>query len=255
MQPTTDALPRATPVPPPPAGPRTLAEEVLVVLSLSVLARAAYAILSLLEAPIAGVIVAAADQSNAFTRQLLGFVFGLAPALLVLHLVRRSGEGLVVVGLEADRPVRDVVRGALLFVLVGIAGIGVYLAAVELGVNRFVVPTPPLGHWWTIPALVLNAVEAGVVEEVIVLGYLITRLQQLSWSPMWAIATTALLRGSYHLYQGWGGFAGNVAMGLLFGYLFLRWGRRTWPFVVAHVLLDVGAGVGFILFRDVLPGF
>jgi hypothetical protein len=25
--------------------------------------------------------------------------------------------------------------------------------------------------------------------------------------------------------------------------------------VVAHVLLDVGAGVGFILFRDRLPGF
>ena len=29
----------------------------------------------------------------------------------------------------------------------------------------------------------------------------------------------------------------------------------AWPFVVAHVLLDVGAGVGFILFRDRLPGF
>ena len=51
------------------------------------------------------------------------------------------------------------------------------------------------------------------------------------------------------------GFLGNLAMGALFGVLFLRWGRRTWPFVVAHVLLDVGAGIGFILFRDRLPGF
>ena len=139
--------------------------------------------------------------------------------------------------------------------MVGVGGIGVYLLAVELGVNRFVVPVPPLGHWWTIPALVMNAVEAGVVEEVIVLGYLITRLQQLSWPAVFAVGASALLRGSYHLYQGWGGFLGNVAMGVLFGYLFLRWGRRTWPFVVAHVLLDVGAGVGFILFRDRLPGF
>ena len=255
MQPATDARMPATPVPPAPADRRMLAEEVLVVLSLSVLARAAYAILSLLEAPIAGVIVAAADQSNAFTRQILGFVFGLAPALLVLHLVRRSGEGLVAIGLQADQRSRDLARGALVFVVVGIAGIGVYLAAVELGVNRFVVPTPPLGHWWTIPALILNAIEAGVVEEVIVLGYLVTRLQQLSWSPLAAVAASALLRGSYHLYQGVGGFVGNVAMGALFGFLFLRWGRRTWPFVVAHVLLDVGAGVGFILFRDRLPGF
>jgi hypothetical protein len=232
-----------------------LAEEVLVVLSLSVLRPVAFAILSLLEAPIAGVVVAAADQSGEFARQILGFVFALAPALLVVHLVRRSGEGVAVVGLAVERPGRDVARGVLLCVVVGIAGIGVYLAAVELGVNRFVVPVPPLGHWWTVPALVLNALEAGVVEEVVVLGYLLTRLQQLSWSPAWAIVGSAALRGSYHLYQGLGGFVGNLAMGLLFGYLFLRWGRRTWPFVVAHVLLDVGAGVGFILFRESLPGF
>ena len=224
-------------------------------LSLSVLSSAAYAILSLLEAPISGVVVAAADQSNAFARQVLGFVFGIAPAFLVLHLVRRNGEGMRVVGLRVDTPGLDAARGALVFATVALAGLGIYLAAVELGVNRFVVPTPPLGHWWTVPALVLNALQAGLVEEVVVLGYLITRLQQLSWSPAVAVGTSALLRGAYHLYQGWGGFVGNLAMGLLFGALFLRWGRRTWPFVVAHVLLDVGAGVGFILFRDRLPGF
>jgi membrane protease YdiL (CAAX protease family) len=48
---------------------------------------------------------------------------------------------------------------------------------------------------------------------------------------------------------------GNLAMGALFGWLFLRWGRRTWPFLLAHALLDVAAGIGFILFRDRLPGF
>jgi uncharacterized protein len=255
MQPGTDAPPIDTPVPPPPVGRRMLVEEILVVLSLSILARVAFAILSLVESPIAGVVVAAADQSNAFVRQLLGFFFGLAPVFLVVHLVRRSGEGIGVVGLKSDHPAGDLARGAMLFVVVGIAGVGVYLAAVELGVNRFVVPTPPLGHWWTVPALFLNSVEAGLVEEVIVLGYLVTRLQQLSWSPILAIGASAVLRGSYHLYQGFGGFVGNVAMGLLFGFLFLRWGRRTWPFVVAHAMLDIGAGVGFILFRDSLPGF
>jgi membrane protease YdiL (CAAX protease family) len=43
-------------------------------------------------------------------------------------------------------------------------------------------------------------------------------------------------------------------MGVLFGVAFLRL-RRTWPFVIAHFLLDVAAGVGFILFRKHLPGF
>jgi hypothetical protein len=241
-------------VPPATADRRTLIEEILVVGSLSVLSSVASAILSLFEAPIAGVVVAAANQSNAFARQLLAFAFGLAPVFLVLHLVRRSGEGAVVVGLPSPRA-NDAVRGAALSVLVGLAGIGVYLAAVELDVNRFVVPVPPLGHWWTVPALLLNAIEAALVEEVIVLGYLITRLQQLAWSPWQAIGASALLRGGYHLYQGLGGFLGNVAMGALFGLLFLRWGRRAWPFVVAHALLDVGAGIGFLLFRDRLPGF
>jgi membrane protease YdiL (CAAX protease family) len=255
MQPATDAPRIDAPVPPARLDRRTLAEETLVVLSLSVLRPAAFAILSLLEAPIAGVVVAAADQSTEFTRQVLGFLFALAPVLLVVHLLRRDGEGIEVIGLSPDRPAKDLARGVALGAVVGLAGIGVYLAAVELGVNRFVLPVPPLGHWWTVPALLLNAVEAGLVEEVIVLAYLITRLRQLSWTPVQAIAASALLRGSYHLYQGWGGFVGNLAMGALFGFLFLRWGRRTWPFVVAHVLLDVGAGVGFILFRDRLPGF
>ena len=243
------------PVPPAPTDRRTIAEEVLVVLSLSVLSGAAYAILSLIESPVSGVVVAAANQSNAFARQVLAFVFGLAPAFLVLHLVRRTGEGPAAIGLGEPRPVQDVGRGAALFLVVGAAGLAIYLAAVALGVNRFVVPTPPLGHWWTVPTVFLNAIEAAAVEEIVVLGYLVTRLQQLSWSATQAVGASALLRATYHVYQGWGGFAGNLAMGALFGLLFLRWRRRTWPFLLAHALLDIGAGVGFILFRDRLPGF
>jgi uncharacterized protein len=233
---------------------RTRIEEVVVVLMLSLLASAVYAILSLLEAPLAGVVVASADQSQQLARQLVGIVFGLAPVFLVVHLLRRSGEGVAGIGFAVDRPGPDLAKGLALFAVIGLAGVGLYLAAVELGVNRFVVPAPPLGHWWTVPVLLLSALEAALVEEVIVLGYLVTRLRQLSWSPIAAVAGSSLLRASYHLYQGWGGFLGNLAMGLLFSVLFLRW-RRTWPFVVAHFLLDVGAGIGYIAFRERLPGF
>jgi uncharacterized protein len=233
---------------------RTRIEEVVVVLMLSLLASAVYAILSLLEAPLAGVVVASADQSQQLARQLVGIVFGLAPVFLVVHLLRRSGEGVAGIGFAVDRPGPDLAKGLALFAVIGLAGVGLYLAAVELGVNRFVVPAPPLGHWWTVPVLLLSALEAALVEEVIVLGYLVTRLRQLSWSPIGAVAGSSLLRASYHLYQGWGGFLGNLAMGLLFSVLFLRW-RRTWPFVIAHFLLDVGAGIGYIAFRERLPGF
>jgi len=124
---------------------------------------------------------------------------------------------------------------------------------VALGVNRFVVPVPPLGHWWTVPVLLLRAAEAALTEEVIVVGYLITRLQQFRLSTAGAVGLSAILRGAYHLYQGWGGFAGNVALGILFGLIFVRT-RRTWPIVIAHFLLDVGAGAGYLMFRDHLPG-
>ena len=59
---------------------------------------------------------------------------------------------------------------------------------------------------------------------------------------------SAVLRGSYHLYQGWGGFVGNLILGVAFGSIFLRW-RRTWPLVVAHITVDVLAGVAYIAFR------
>ncbi len=242
------------PTPPAPTDRRTLWEEMIVVLALSLLASAVYSVLSLVEAPVSGIVIAATNQSATFPRQFIGFVFGLAPALLVVHLVRRSGEGVAAIGVDLREPRRDAAEGAVLFVIVGLAGIGVYLGAVALGVNRFVIPAPPPGHWWTVPVLLMDAAQAALIEEVIVLGYLVTRLQQVGWSAVAAVAGSALLRGSYHLYQGWGGFAGNLAMGLLFGALFIR-RRRTWPFVVAHFLLDVGAGAGWLLFRHHLPGF
>jgi len=233
---------------------RTLAEETLVVLSLSVLASAVYAIISVLEAPLRGVTVASVNQTTVLARQVAGVVFGLAPVWLVLYLVRRNGEGIGGIGLDAAEPRDDLAKGLLLFVVVGLGGIAVYLGAVALGVNRFVVPVPPLGHWWTVPVLLLRAAEAALLEEVVVVAYLVTRLQQLRLSPLAAVGASALLRGTYHLYQGFGGFVGNLAMGLLFGLVFVRT-RRAWPLVIAHFLLDVGAGVGYMLFREHLPGF
>jgi len=233
---------------------RLLAEEILVVLSLSLLASAVFAVIDLLSAPLRGVTVYAADQSTQIAQQVASFVFGLAPAWLVVYLVRRSGEGVASIGLDVRDPARDIALGVALFVVVGVGGLAVYLSSVALGVNRFVVPVPPLGHWWTIPVLVLDAIEAGVLEEVIVAAYLITRLRQLRWSPVAAVGASALLRGAYHLYQGWGGFLGNLAMGVLFGAVFVRT-RRAWPLVIAHTLLDTAAGVGYILFRRHLPGF
>ncbi|MFN2545528.1 MAG: CPBP family intramembrane glutamic endopeptidase [Actinomycetota bacterium] len=232
---------------------RVLREEILVVLSLSLLASAVFAVIDLLSAPLHGVAVATFGQNVQLATQLAGIAFGLAPVWLVVHLLRRSGEDVSAIGLSLDRPRFDVAAGVGLAAVVGAAGIGIYLAAVALDVNRIVVPVPPTGHWWTVPVLILGSAQFALLEETIAIGYLLTRLRQLGWAPAVAVAASALLRGSYHLYQGWGGFAGNLAMGLFFGAIFLRW-RRVWPLVVAHFLVDVGAGVGYLLFHQHLPG-
>lgn len=44
--------------------------------------------------------------------------------------------------------------------------------------------------------------------------------------------------------QGPGAFVGNLAMGLLFGWLFARTGRLL-PFLVAHFAIDAVAFVGY----------
>ena len=92
--------------------------------------------------------------------------------------------------------------------------------------------------------LVLSAAHDGILEEILVIGYLLHRLDQLGWTPWKAIVFSAVLRGSYHLYQGLGGFLGNAAMGLIFGVLYRRWGRVT-PMIIAHALIDAVAFVGY----------
>jgi membrane protease YdiL (CAAX protease family) len=165
---------------------------------------------------------------------------------LVAYLLVRSGESLATLGVDRRRPVQDTVRGAALAAVIGGGGLALYLAAYHSGANLTVVPAqlPPV--WWRIPVLILAAAQNGVLEEVLVAGYLLHRLSQLGWRPGRALTVSALLRGSYHLYQGFGGFAGNVVMGVIFGRLYQRWGRAA-PLVVAHTLIDGVTFVGYTL--------
>jgi membrane protease YdiL (CAAX protease family) len=178
--------------------------------------------------------------------QLLGLGFGLVPVLLVGYLLMRDGLGWRSIGLDRSRPARDVGAGVLLAAAVGGAGLVLYLASHALGANLTVVAANLPDVWWRYPVLLLAAFQNALLEEVIVVGYLLLRLRQIGVGDRTAVGVSALLRGSYHLYQGFGGFAGNVAMGLIFGAVYRRWGR-LWPLVVAHTLMDAVAFIGFTL--------
>ena len=182
-------------------------------------------------------------------KQLLTIVRGLAWGGLGLYLLWRSGVDLRNrLGLDRSRPWSDLGVGVVLTAVIGIPGIALYLGAVAAGINLTVAPSTLNDVWWRLPVLILAAVENGFLEEVLVVGYLVTRLEQLRL-PGWAvIGVSAVLRGSYHLYQGFGGFLGNAAMGVVFAWWFRRT-RRLRPLVIAHSLLDIFAFAGYALLK------
>lgn len=169
----------------------------------------------------------------------------LAWGALGLYLLWRSGIGLAKIGLGRIQW-RDVLGGLGLAAVIGLPGLGLYVASRALGMSVSVEPSTQNHSWWHIPVLILLAFANGWAEEVIVVGWLMTRLRQLRMSPVVALVATSLLRGAYHLYQGWGAGLGNAVMGLVFGYAWQRTGR-LWPLIIAHGVIDTVAFVGYLL--------
>ncbi|MBS0025534.1 CPBP family intramembrane glutamic endopeptidase [Microbacterium paraoxydans] len=246
--------------PAPPAHPRRPARarlwwEIAIVLALGLGQSAVYAIVQLAyrltdDVPLADQ-TATLNPSRSdrevfdLIYQLLSIGFSLVPVLLVCFLLwQRRRPHLGRLGLDGTRVGADVARGVLLVVAIGVPGLALYLVGRATGLFVAVNPAGLDAYWWTVPVLLLAAARASLQEEFVVLGYLFARLRQLGWSPWTIIVATSVLRATYHLYQGPGAFVGNLAMGLLFGWLYQRSGRLL-PFLVAHFLIDATVFVGY----------
>ena len=243
----------------PPLRPLRLKVEVALVFAISLGRSGVYALvylgaaltagtpLSNLSAPLNSSQAPASRPTLDLVYQLLGIAFALVPVLLACHFLLIGGERPTkVLGIDRSQPRRDIVRGLVLAALIGGSGLAFYLIAFKLGISLKIVASGLNDNWWKIPVLLLSAAQNAILEEVLVAGYLVHRLGQLGVRPWPAVAASALLRGSYHLYQGFGGFVGNAIMGTLFARLYQRWGR-TAPMIIAHTLIDSVAFVGYAL--------
>ena len=244
------------------ASTRRLRAEVLIVLGLSLGQSAVYSVVQLLDkmsrAPLAqgtSTLNASRNSREYFdlTYQLLDIVFALVPVALVFYFLSlhrapaESESGFARLGFTLARPGRDLLQGLGLAALIGVPSLGLYAAGRAMGITTAIIPSALDAYWWTVPVLILSAVRHAVLEEVIVVGYLLDRFGKFGWSMPLAIGLSALLRGSYHLYQGFGPFIGNVVMGVVFAWIYTRT-KRVMPLVIAHALLDIVAFVGFSLF-------
>ena len=237
---------------------RRMGLEVVIVLGLSLGQSAVYSVLRIIERLTRDVPLAEQTSTlNAsitpdrpwldLTYQLVGIGIGLMPVLLALYLLSLTDPPAGrTIGFDLTRPRFDLGFGFLIAVVIGIPGLGLYALARAVGMNTEVQASGLADHWWTVPVLILSAAQNALLEEVVVIGYLFTRLRQLAWNAAAIIALSAVIRGSYHLYQGIGGFVGNLIMGVIFGLIYLRW-KRVGPLIVAHTLLDITAFVGYAL--------
>jgi membrane protease YdiL (CAAX protease family) len=129
-------------------------------------------------------------------------------------------------------------------------GVGVGLAAAGLGCEFVLaIPFVKLEHSALVntagplhvPVYYLifglsQALITSIAEETAVSGYLLTRLDQLGWSPWGAFWVSLALRTSYHVYYGLG-----VVLTLPLGYFltrsFQKHGKLSRP-ILAHFLYD-----------------
>lgn len=278
--PTTARTSGALPAP----AARTVRWEIAIVLGLSLGKSAVYAVVQLLDRMSRGPLQ---DQTTVLnpvlndrwvfdlTYQLLNIGFALVPVLLVLHLVWLRGRNpFRTFGLDFRRPAADLGWGALLFLAMGLGTLAVYAGGRALGLTTAIVGSAMDEAWYTVPVLVLSALRHALVEEVIVVAWLVDRLaylQQLRSAGLARerapvlpaprltaagahlpvrVATLvlglAVLRACYHLYQGIGPGLGNAVMGVVFVLFYLRY-RRVMPLVIAHLLLDVTGFVAYPL--------
>ncbi|HZY77467.1 MAG TPA: type II CAAX endopeptidase family protein [Jatrophihabitantaceae bacterium] len=251
-----------------PGEPRSrLGLELLAVLGVSYAMSGIYALLSFVRSQVtinhgAGFTHVATGPINSGTKtayqwldildQLADVLHGVLPAFLAVVLLMRSpaGRGFGI-GLDRIRS-REILTGLGFAALIGVPGLGLVYGARKLGLNAQIVVTDFPDVWYRIPVLILDAFQDGIGEEVVVCAFVLTRLRQLGWSNQRALVAESALRGSYHLYQGYGGFFGNFVMGLIFGCWFQRT-RRVVPLVIAHSVIDAVSFIGYIYLHNRYP--
>ncbi len=158
---------------------------------------------------------------------------------LALLLLSRTGQGPKVLGMGVPSFTRDVIPGlgigAMAFVSEVILLIPfVHLLSEHPGlVTRISDGAVP--KYYVIYGLILSATTA-LAEEVMVNGYLLTRLHQLGWSDKKSMALSLTLRTSYHVYYGFG-FLLTVPFGYYNTRSFQKHHKLNRP-IVAHFLFD-----------------
>ncbi len=158
-----------------------------------------------------------------------GILCVLVPVLLARRRQLHSSDlGLrTPAGADASQWVR-IAAWAALALIVG-SGVTAVLATGSYPLKSFTYPTLTVN--------LFHSLQAGPLEEIVVVAFLVTTLEQARRPRPEIIAVALLLRASYHIYYG-PGVAGIFVWAAVFLWLFLRF-RTILPLIAVHSLWDV----------------
>ncbi len=149
---------------------------------------------------------------------------------LVLYIVYASGDPLAKVGLRRIRLPADLVA-----MVIACCWLIPYLLRTTSSAVPFYGPTvTSMSPLWLIA---LRAALVGVYEEFFYRGYLVSRVEELTRSKWFAVGMPALFFGFVHSYEGFRGMCWALALGLIYGAIFLK-NRSIWPLAIGHACID-----------------
>ena len=161
-------------------------------------------------------------------------VSSISIAFVTLYIIYRSGEPWARFGLGPVTP-------ADLFI-----GFALFLAAEVIWLLEKALDVPVPGRQiFPLPAVPADYVMMGVkhaangfTEELVTRAYLITRLEVLLGSRVWAVFWAAVAFTSYHAYAGPTALFGIFLFGVVYGVAYLA-ARRVWPLALGHALSNI----------------
>jgi membrane protease YdiL (CAAX protease family) len=175
------------------------------------------------------------------------FVFvplnGVLCLTVLAWLLRHRRQGAATIGLGRARVGRILLIALATVPLCYLAGAisnALFIATSSSGVVGFakergefinVVSVIPLG--WVVPL----SIFAGVYEDIVFRGFLITRLQALSRSRAVPVIVSSLIFGALHFTQGLPGMCQTAFVGAVLAIVAVR-SRSIWPCMLAHAAVD-----------------
>lgn len=192
-----------------------------------------------------------AESSNIAGSASWGFaslaIFEILLLLLVWHILRLNGETFA----DLTEPFhgKDVFRGVGLSIwcYVSYYGLAVLLMKVAGGISDAERSRRSLDifHSQFSAFYLIGAIVNPFGEEVLVRGFLQTRLRQAGHGALVAVGVSVALQTSYHLYQGLIPCLA-LAPGFLVFAAYYQAHRRLWPVLIAHLILDLWAMLAYM---------